>query len=342
MLSFAGASGAFSAVTGVPAGMTVSQTSTALDLDSAQSPADLVPTTVTAPTTTTDGSSIAVSWQVKNQGGSAAGSWQDSVYLSSTSAITSRSILLGTATHTGGLAGGSSYSSSLTSILPATAPGFYYVLVQADSLYEVADANRANNTLAAASGQLDVSVPGLTVGSAFSDTFSAADQDRYYQVTVPAGGALSISITSAVASGAVALYVNQGTLPTPYAFQYEAAASGQPNQTAVVPQVLSAGTYYIDAHSISGAAATAGFTIKVAQTSALAVSAISPTSGGAGYDVTIEIDGANFSPTMAATLVQGTNTITASNIDYVSASQVFATFDLSHVSQELNPVKLRR
>ena len=105
-----------------------------------------------------------------------------------------------------------------------------------------------------------------------------------------------------------------------------------------MPQVLSAGTYYIDAHSVSGAAATAGFTINVAQTSTLAVSAISPTSGGAGYDVTIEIDGENFSPTMTARLVQGANHDHRVEHRLRGASQVFATFDLSHVNQELNPV----
>ncbi len=51
-----------------------------------------------------------------------------------------------------------------------------------------------------------------------------------------------------------------------------AATANQPNQTAVVPQVLTSGTYYILAHSVSGAAATAGFTITATQTAAVSVS----------------------------------------------------------------------
>ncbi len=338
VLSFAGASGAFADVTGLPAGLTVSQTSTAFDLEVPQSSSDLLPTTVTAPATATDGTSIAVSWQVTNQGITAAGSWQDSVYLSSTSSITSRSILLGTETHTGGLGDGASYTASLSAALPAIAPGSYYVLVEIDCLYQVADLNRSNNTLAAESGLLDVSLPALTVGKGFSDSFTAADQDRYYQVTVPAGGAFSIGVSSAATSGADAVYVSQGSIPTPYDFEYEGAAPGQSSQLAVVPQVLAAGTYYIDAHSISGEAATAEFTVNVAQSSALAVSAISPSSGGEGYDVTMEIDGTNFSPSMTATLVQGSITIAASTIDYVSASRVFATFDLASVTLDGPPL----
>ena len=57
----------------------------------------------------------------------------------------------------------------------------------------------------------------------------------------------------------MALYVSQGTLPTPYNYQEAADVANQLNQTVTVPQVLTAGTYYILAHSVSGAAATAGY-----------------------------------------------------------------------------------
>ena len=132
--------------------------------------------------------------------------------------ITASSILLGSVVHTGGLGAGGSYSGSLTAAVPALAPGSYYVLVQADSLYQIPDPNRANNTLTA-TGQLAVSLPSLTLGKAATGSFTAADQDDYYQVTVPAGGSLVVSAASAASSGALAVYVSQGTLPTPYNYQ---------------------------------------------------------------------------------------------------------------------------
>ena len=62
-------------------------------------------TSVTAPTTAAVGQSITVNWQVKDvDATAAAGSWQDSVYLSPTPTITASSILLGSVPHTGGLA----------------------------------------------------------------------------------------------------------------------------------------------------------------------------------------------------------------------------------------------
>ena len=49
--------------------------------------------------------------------------------------------------------------------VPALKPGSYYVLVQVDSLYQVPDPNRANNT--AASNQINVSLPALVLGTPF-------------------------------------------------------------------------------------------------------------------------------------------------------------------------------
>ncbi|MDR3663972.1 MAG: RHS repeat-associated core domain-containing protein, partial [Mycobacterium sp.] len=67
----------------------------------------------------------------------------------------------------------------------------------------------------------------------------------------------------------------------------------------------------------------------VTQTSALTVSATSPSSGGNAGNVTIEIDGTNFTPSTTAGLTLGGTTLSASAIDFVSASQLYATFNLA-------------
>jgi len=330
VMSFASATGSFATVTGLPSGMIATQTATHLNLTIAPNQADLLPTSVTAPTSATDGQSIAVNWHVTDQSPIAAtGSWQDSVYVSATPAIIASSILLGSQIHAGGLAANASYDGRLSATLPALAPGNWYVLVEVDSHFQVADIDRANNTLVATTGQLEVGVPALTLGTPLSDSFANADQDRYYQVSVPAGGSLTIGLSSTAASGAVALYASQGTEPTPYSFQEEANVPNQPNQMVTVPQVLSAGTYYVLAHSVSGNAATAGYTILATQSVAAAVSTISPTSGGNAGSVTIEVDGLNFSPSATASLSHGSTTFNSTAIDFVSASELFATFNLA-------------
>src|SRR5262249_45331561 len=150
VLTFASATGSFAQVVGLPSGMTATQTATAVDLDTAAGGADLAVKSVSAPATAAAGQSIAVGWQVKDVDTTAAGgSWQDGIYLSPTATVTGSSVLLGTVVHAGGLGAGATYNGSLTAAVPALSPGSYYVVVQGDSLYNVSDPSRGNNTLAA-------------------------------------------------------------------------------------------------------------------------------------------------------------------------------------------------
>lgn len=332
VISFVSVTGDFISFNGLSPLFTESLGSTGLDIeDAATNSVDLAATSVTAPTMAEVGQSITVNWQATDQSSQATtGSWQDSVYISPTPTITGSSTLLGMVAENIVLGGGKSYNASLTAGLPAAlAPGYYYVLVQIDSLYQLPDPNRANNTLAATTGQINIALPALTLGTPYADSFTAANQDHYYQITVPAGGSLNVALQSSASSGAVALYVSQGTLPTLYNYQQAATTANQPNQTVVVPQVLTSGTYYILAHSVSGAAATAGFTVTVTQTAAVKVSAVSPYSGGNAGNITIEIDGANFTPAAIASLTFGGTTINALALDFVNPSQMFATFNLA-------------
>ena len=306
---------------------------------SVANPTNLAVTSVTAPTAATGGQDITVNWEVTNEGSNtAAGNWLDSVYLSTTTTISSSSILLGSvsflqsAPHdVEGLGANGSYESSLTAALPALPPGNYYVLVESDSLYQQNDSNRANGTMAATTGQLAVTVPSLTIGSPTNGSFTAAGQGQYYQVAVPAGGSLSIALASTASTGELALYVSPFTAPTAYNCQYASNTTNQPNQTVIVPQVAAPTTYYILVQSLSGAAATAGFSLTATQTSAVAVIAPSTAySGGNGGNLTIPIIGTNFEPDTTATLTLISNTpLDATSIYYVNAGEIYATFDLS-------------
>ncbi len=328
-ITYASASGHFASVTGLPSGMTVNTNSGDLELDTPFTQPDLVATSISASASSAaSGQTMTFTWQATNQSPiTASGSWLDSVYLSTTPTITSSSVLIGSAQHNGGLSSGSTYSGSLSAALPAVPPGLYYVLVDVDSIYQVADQDRLNNVLAAPA-QLQISFPTLALGAPRSDSFSDADQDNYYQVSVPAGGSLNVSLQSS-ATGSLALYVSQGSPPTPSSYQQGADLANQANQTVMVPSVPTAGTYYVLAHSISGDAATASYTLTVTRSSGLTVSAISSYAGGNAGNVTIEIDGTNFTPNVTASLTLGATPINDSTIDFVSASQIFATFDLT-------------
>ena len=243
LFSFTSSSGNFTTLSGFGSTFTETINPTSLVVSTFAIPIDLEVASVTAPMApVVSGSSITVGWQVDNLSDNATTlSWQDSVYLSTTDSITASSILLGNVAHSGddaGIAADGNYDASFTTNLPGVAPGSYYVLVVTDSLYQVPDPNRANNTLAA-SNQLVVTVPTLTLnGSAYPDSFTAPGQSKYYQVPVPAGGSLTFTLQSDAASGGLAMYVSVGTPPTPYSYQESGKLSNQPNQTVTVPQVF--------------------------------------------------------------------------------------------------------
>ena len=115
--------------------------------------------------------------------------------------ITSSSLYLGAAMHNGELAAGAKLTGIFTGVIPAVALGNYYFVVQADSIYQVSDPNRTNNVCATTT-QVAVSVPALTLGAPQAGSFSSAGQDVYYQITVPASGALQIALDSAASAGA--------------------------------------------------------------------------------------------------------------------------------------------
>ncbi len=72
-----------------------------------------------------------------------------------------------------------------------------------------------------------------------------------------------------------------------------------------------------------------GYSLIATQTGAVSVAAISSYSGGNAGNVTVKIDGTNFSRNTTASLSLGGAPINSASIYYQNASQIFATFDLT-------------
>jgi Tol biopolymer transport system component len=79
------------------------------------------------------------------------------------------------------------YTGAATVTLPAATPGSFFVIVEADRRRQVVnDTNRTNNSLAAQSPTA-ITIPTLTLNAPAAGSFTAAGQDRYFQVTGPGG-----------------------------------------------------------------------------------------------------------------------------------------------------------
>ena len=176
--------------------------------------------------------------------------------------------------------------------------------MQADSLYQVPDPNRANNTLAA------------DRPARRQPACAHARQARHRLVHGRRPGPLlpghragrRLAGRLGCERGVVrrcAVYVSQGTLPTPYNYQDDSAIPNQPNQTAVVPQVLDRRDLLHPGPQRLGRRRHSRLYADGHAEQCLDVSGLSPTSGGNAGNVTVEIDGTNFTPTATATLTLG-------------------------------------
>ena len=293
--------------------------------------ADLTVQSINVPTVIAPGqAATSISYTVVNQGGGAAlGDLQDAVYLSTGTTIDASSTLLAVEAHAGGLAAGASYTASLGDVtIPALASGNYHVLVQVDRRGQVVEPASAKADETGASTQtVALSVPTLTVGTPTVGAFSAAGQVEFYQLTVAAGENLLLTLESGAASGTLSLAERFGLLPVSGSTDETTVGTAGPNQTLGISPTQ-AGTYFIDVHSESGAAASAAFTL-TATTPALDLFSASPTAVGNAGPSTITIDGLGLTPATQYSLVGTGGAIAAQSASFTSGSQAFATFNLA-------------
>ena len=289
--------------------------------------ADLSVDSVTVPISGIPGQSITVNWGVSSDGAiPAVGNWQDAVYLSTDPFLDADDILLGTVAQSGPLPIGNTYSGSLVATLPALLPGNYYALVRTDRRSQVPQSTRTNDLLTSSS-TFATEVPSLLIDVPATGTFTEFGNRHYFQISPPAGQSLLLKLDGLADSGAVAVYMKRGELPTPGSFDLR----GQdflPDAQLILPQTLEASTYYILVEGQLGAAAISDF-ILTATLPGFSANQLSPTQGGNTGQVTIRIDGTNLSPMTQAHLTLGGISIEALGIDFRDATHMYATFDLN-------------
>ncbi|HEV8060442.1 MAG TPA: CARDB domain-containing protein, partial [Gemmataceae bacterium] len=204
VLNFASSSGSFATfnspqINGNPAFATTA-TPTSFDLLGATIAPNLAASNIAfTPANPLLNQNVTVTFTVTNLGtvATTAGSWTDSVYLSTEAVVDGNAVLLGRVMHTGDLASQAQYFATLTAPLPGLAVGSYHVIVVVDSGLQVPDVNRANGT-GVAPTELSTQPPTLTVGTSISGTI-ANGQDLYYRLNVAPGTSVVLGATFAVA-----------------------------------------------------------------------------------------------------------------------------------------------
>jgi len=129
---------------------------------------DLQVISASAPASASLGSSITVSWTVKNQGVAAASNdWWDVIYMSTDAILDENDVYLGQSrTNDAPLAAGSTYSGSRSLSIPSiSAAGQYYILFSTDDYGIQGETDESNNHLALPIN-LDLNAPDLQLVSA--------------------------------------------------------------------------------------------------------------------------------------------------------------------------------
>lgn len=305
----------------------LAETINGLDFGFQEQLPNLVVDSINAPSSGQPGETIALDWFISNLGAlDAVGSWQDGIYLSKNNTLDASDILLGTTTHLGGLLPGADYLGGLSAVVPAVAPGEYYILVETDRRDQIGEISEADNVLASAT-TISIDVPELLLDVPQADAFTVTGERHYYRISPPADRSLLISLDSLATDGATAIYVSRNRLPTPGDFEFREDAIS-PDQQLLIPDTVAGGTYYVLIEGRLGDAAASGLTL-LATLPGLTITDVSPNTGGNTGPVTVRIDGSEFTPGALVEISQGLTTLTASAVDFRDPSLLYATFDLT-------------
>jgi RHS repeat-associated protein len=303
-----------------------------------QSVTDLAVIAVLPPLTpAAPGDGVAVAWTVQNTNLAAAttvSDWTDSVYVSQSPTFDDSAVLVATVPHTGGLAAGATYGSSLNGQLPGLLPGDYYVFVRTDTDTVVPDADRTDNVGVSAATFTVTDLPAsqiLTLDTPVNGTF-AAGGNGWFQVDVPGGTPLRLTAT--FAAGAGELSVDYRIFPT--ADSSLASASDPASTTQVVALTATQpGTYYVHVHGTGGGA----FTL-LADRPTFAVTRLVHTTGSNLGNATVTIHGVGFTPKTTVSLVKGATIRAATKVQYVSSDTLYASFSLKRLATGSYDVKV--
>ncbi len=301
-------------------------------------PGDLQVTSVNVPVQVEAGQTVTFQWTVKNfSTQTITGRWSDRLFFSTNATWDLADVTAGAIEFRGTLGPGQSYTSTLTTQVPALSPGQYRAIVRADILNQVyEDINDSNNSTASASA-MQLTVPFLTLDVPTSTTM-ATGQQRLFAVNVPPDATLRVTAI-ADDDSTYEVFLRANEAPTVRLFDASSGGSLLEVPAAVVP-ATNAGTYYVLLRGFSTRSNSSPVRV-LAELLPLAITDIRTDIGGDSKFVTAKITGARFQPNAVVKLVRpGFAEITPVNQRYVSASEMIVTFDFEDAPRGLYDVQV--
>ena len=280
---------------------------------------------INLPSEANGGTEITVEYTVENLTATAAtGSWIDSIYLSLDDQLDPADILLGRHSHSGGVAGDSSYTETAQIKLPALNEEQYRILVYPDSRGLVPDANRSNN-LATSVQTLDLKIAELPYNS--PETFQLArEQEVFYRLEVPWGAEIVVD-AQLTGQHQAEIYARRGEVPKTYQSDVRAQSW---NAELSRLTLKDGGTWYLMVRGKDTAIASEEITL-LANAPQIEIRQLSPHFAHNLGSVTFTIEGQLLRANSRVAMVDESNgtSIEADLVTAIDGSTLAATFDLS-------------
>ncbi|MGA1825362.1 MAG: CARDB domain-containing protein [bacterium] len=290
-------------------------------------PADLVVESITPPDAGIYGETATWTYEVKNIGDlPARGTWYDTLYLSTDQQWDLHDSRIARVYHEqGDMEPDDICTEFVTVPFPGVVPGEYYIIASADILDDVRETDNTNNTKASI---VRVSVEGreLELNTALSGAI-ARDQFKYYQITMDAGLDLVITVSDA-ARATTELYVASGRIPTRSDYDVKGEENNSGNLQARILGTYAA-TYYILLYGYNCPDPAPSFEL-LASLPPHSIDGLSVAQGGNSGEVTVEVEGFNFTHGTKAYLKDDDgNIIAEGTVYYKDTGTLSVTFDLA-------------
>lgn len=256
-------------------------------------PANLIVSSVSAPTSAVSGSNVTVDYTVKNIGSNPASGWmRDNIYLSSDTIWDATDVLFGSLNYNIGLLPGNSVNKSVSGSVSGVSNGEYYFVVFTDIMNNIFESADTNNT--GYSNSISISIPELPMNTLKADTlYNYANM--YYRLVIPDsldGESVLITLKGDSVNGNNELYVRYGDVPTRANFDYAYDAPFEGNQELLIPEVHT-GDYYLLIYGSTTAGPRQHVTL-FARKLNFEIRKISPVEVGNNGQFTLKIEGSKF------------------------------------------------
>ena len=218
---------------------------------------------------------------------------------------------------------------SLTAKVRGVSPTDYHVIVRTDvrnNLFEIDDLNND----AASDDSVRVTIPELPLDVWLPDTLDD-NVELYYRIEIPdslAGESMIVTLRGDSINGFNELFLRYGDVPSRVNADFSSLNPFMGNQQIVVPNLVK-GTYYLMARGQTTAGNRQNILLN-ARIMPFSIREINADQGGNTGSVTSRIDGSKFTSATDFILQDSMGAVIyASNIYFIDATQVYATFDLN-------------